>query len=239
MRLENVYSSGEKLSVDNNLLLILSNNQGLAFPQILNVERIFEITGSRDGELSCAPRPEREIQVFRQLYNYVIRKLKDSLEHQGGEHKPAWCSQEIVQAWGRELQRGWWINGWHRGWCSLESVTQTTHAQGEEGRYHSTIAMGGILINPSFVFWEEEKHSLCPAFLSLNTLKNWKPIGWGWHWRTQSPTLSWLTALWENRPPNQTTGVCAQLYYSLLVCSWLSSSDPFLCFSFLLIKLVS
>ena len=97
MHLENVYSSGEKLSVDNNLLLILSNNQGLAFPQILNVERIFEITGSRDGELSCAPRPEREIQVFRQLYNDVIRKLKDSLEHQGGEHKPVWCSQEIVQ----------------------------------------------------------------------------------------------------------------------------------------------
>ena len=24
---------------------------------------------------------------------------------------------------------------------------------------------------------------------------------------TQSPTLSWLTALWENRPPNQTTGM--------------------------------
>lgn len=190
----------------------MSNNQGLAFPQILNVERIFEITGSRSNELRCAPRPGRESQVFGRLYNDVIRKLNDSLEHRGGEHNPAWCSQETVQAWGRELQSGWWINGWHRGRCSLESVTQTTHSQGEEGCYHSTIPMWGILINSGFVFWEEEKHGLCPAFLSLNTLKKLKAHWLGMALKELSlqvgfRTLSWLTALWENRPPNQTTGV--------------------------------
>ena len=73
--------------------------------------------------------------------------------------------------------------------------------------------MGGILINSSFVFWEKEKHSLFPAFLSLNTLKKLKAHLLGMALKELSLQvgfkikLSWLTALWENRLPNPTIGV--------------------------------
>lgn len=37
------------------------------------MEKTFEIIWARGGELKCLPRPERESQIFRQLYNDVIR----------------------------------------------------------------------------------------------------------------------------------------------------------------------
>lgn len=63
---------------------------------------------------------------------------------------------------------------------------QTAHSQGEEGSYHLTMPIGGILINCSFVFWEEAKLSWFPVLKYIEETES--PLaGDGIEW-TQSPS---------------------------------------------------
>ena len=101
---------------------------------------------------------EGKVKYSGSLYNDVIRAGLESerihentevgnITQPSGHKKPSKPEKELQR---RVMDRWMTTRTAFPGVCN-----QTTHSQGEEGSYHLTIPIGGILINSSFVFWEE------------------------------------------------------------------------------------